>query len=318
MQELLKDLDEHLMTRTYLVKEQLTVADLVVFARVYTSFAALSTRQRFTFPALTRWFDLIQHSVPLIPEMPPVDVEVEAPVVCIRTTVVLCSVRGRLKIKFLLNRPNQRLPKALAVDRESRLSKKSADKAKKDVSAERAKNATAEGDNIGENKKGEKAEKGAAAGDEKKNTDKKAKKQDAKGAKAEKKKDAKPQEAVPPPPAGAIAGCVPSQLDLRVGRIIECEKHADADSLYVEKIECGEEEPRTVVSGLVKHIPLEEMQGRAVIIMANLKPVAMRGVKSMAMVMCATSVEGKVEILAPPEGSKPGDRVYFEGYEGAC
>ena len=43
----------------------------------------------------------------------------------------------------------------------------------------------------------------------------------------------------------------------------------------------------------------------------------MRGVKSEAMVMCATSPDGAtVEFLRPPPGSKPGDRVYFEGFEG--
>lgn len=52
----------------------------------------------------------------------------------------------------------------------------------------------------------------------------------------------------------------------------------------------------------------------------NLKPAAMRGVKSFAMVLAASSPDGKggmgsVELVEPPEGSKPGDRVYFEGFE---
>lgn len=51
-----------------------------------------------------------------------------------------------------------------------------------------------------------------------------------------------------------------SRLDIRVGVITEVQKHPDADSLYVEKIDVGEEQPRTVVSGLVKFIPLEEIQ----------------------------------------------------------
>ena len=52
-----------------------------------------------------------------------------------------------------------------------------------------------------------------------------------------------------------------SRLDLRVGRIITAEKHADADSLYVEQVDVGEAAPRTVVSGLVKHIPIEQVKG---------------------------------------------------------
>ena len=49
------------------------------------------------------------------------------------------------------------------------------------------------------------------------------------------------------------------RLDLRVGKIIEAKKHPDADALYVETIDLGEEKPRTVVSGLVKHVPLEQV-----------------------------------------------------------
>lgn len=51
-----------------------------------------------------------------------------------------------------------------------------------------------------------------------------------------------------------------SRLDLRIGRIIAAEKHPDADSLYVEQVDVGEASPRTVVSGLVKHIPLDQVQ----------------------------------------------------------
>lgn len=103
------------------------------------------------------------------------------------------------------------------------------------------------------------------------------------------------------------------RLDFRVGKIVDVSKHPDADSLYVEKIDCGEAAPRTVVSGLVKFIPIEEMQNRMVVVMCNLKPAKMRGVLSEAMVMCASSAE-KVEVLSPPNGAVPGDLVHCEGY----
>lgn len=63
------------------------------------------------------------------------------------------------------------------------------------------------------------------------------------------------------------------KLDFRIGKIIDINKHPDADSLYVEKIDCGEENPRTVVSGLVNYIPIEEMRNRLVLVLCNLKPV---------------------------------------------
>lgn len=51
-----------------------------------------------------------------------------------------------------------------------------------------------------------------------------------------------------------------SRLDLRIGCITTVKKHPDADSLYVEEVDVGEPNLRTVVSGLVKHVPLEEVQ----------------------------------------------------------
>uniref|UniRef100_A0A4W6FRX5 Tyrosine--tRNA ligase n=1 Tax=Lates calcarifer TaxID=8187 RepID=A0A4W6FRX5_LATCA len=109
----------------------------------------------------------------------------------------------------------------------------------------------------------------------------------------------------------------PSRLDIRVGKIISVEKHPDADSLYLEKIDVGEAEPRTVVSGLVAYVSQEELQDRMVLLLCNLKPQKMRGIESQAMLLCA-SIEGeprRVEPLDPPEGSSPGERVFVEGYE---
>lgn len=106
-----------------------------------------------------------------------------------------------------------------------------------------------------------------------------------------------------------------SRLDLRVGRILTAQKHPDADSLYVEQVDVGEEKPRTVVSGLVKFVPLEQMQNRMAILMCNLKPAKMRGVLSEAMVMCASTPD-KVEILTPPPTAAPGDRVACAQFPG--
>ncbi|XP_018611679.2 aminoacyl tRNA synthase complex-interacting multifunctional protein 1-like [Scleropages formosus] len=102
-----------------------------------------------------------------------------------------------------------------------------------------------------------------------------------------------------------------SRLDIRVGRIITATKHPDADSLYVEQVDVGEASPRTVVSGLVKYISLEQMENRMAVLLCNLKPCKMRGVVSQAMVLCATSPE-KAEMLEPPSGAIPGDRVTIQ------
>ncbi|CEF61766.1 tRNA-binding domain and Aminoacyl-tRNA synthetase, class 1a, anticodon-binding domain and Nucleic acid-binding, OB-fold domain and Rossmann-like alpha/beta/alpha sandwich fold domain and Methionyl-tRNA synthetase family and Methionyl/Leucyl tRNA synthetase family and Methionine-tRNA ligase, type 1 family-containing protein [Strongyloides ratti] len=98
------------------------------------------------------------------------------------------------------------------------------------------------------------------------------------------------------------------RLDLRVGKIIECKRHPDADALYLETIDLGEEKPRTVISGLVKFVPIEEMQNRLVICLCNLKPAKMRGIESQAMVMCASTPE-KVEIMEVDPSCTPGMRI---------
>ncbi|KAF5119245.1 hypothetical protein DV454_000068 [Geotrichum candidum] len=129
--------------------------------------------------------------------------------------------------------------------------------------------------------------------------------------KEKKKKEKKPQ------PVKVEVPVTPGMIDLRVGHIQKAIRHPDADSLYVSTIDLGEETgPRTVCSGLVKYYPLEAMQDRYVVIVANLKPVNMRGIKSTAMVLCASNKEdGIVEFVNPPAGSKPGDKIFFEGFD---
>ena len=50
-----------------------------------------------------------------------------------------------------------------------------------------------------------------------------------------------------------------SRLDMRIGKIVAVKRHPDADSLYVEEVDLGEEQPRTIVSGLVNHVPIEQV-----------------------------------------------------------
>lgn len=107
-------------------------------------------------------------------------------------------------------------------------------------------------------------------------------------------------------------------LDLRVGRIVKIDKHPNADSLYLEEIDLGEDKPRQVISGLVKYVPVEAMRDRLVVVACNLKPAKMRDVMSYGMVMCASSDDHeKVDPIAVPPGAKPGDKVNAQGYDNA-
>ncbi|KAI8024393.1 putative methionine--tRNA ligase [Camellia lanceoleosa] len=119
------------------------------------------------------------------------------------------------------------------------------------------------------------------------------------------------------PKTSAEAEVSISRLDIRVGLITKAQKHPDADSLYVEEIDVGEGQPRTVVSGLVKYIPLKDMQNRKVCVLCNLKPATMRGIKSQAMVLAASNSDHtKVELVEPPHSAAVGERVTFPGFKG--
>ncbi|KAL5982691.1 hypothetical protein ACLOJK_016767 [Asimina triloba] len=106
-----------------------------------------------------------------------------------------------------------------------------------------------------------------------------------------------------------------SRLDIRVGLIKKVQKHPNADSLYVEEIDVGEPSPRVVISGLVKFIPVEELQNRKVCVLCNLKPATMKGIKSHAMVLAAAS-DTKLELVDPPQSAAVGERVTFPGFPG--
>lgn len=123
--------------------------------------------------------------------------------------------------------------------------------------------------------------------------------------------------AYPPPGKAAPDEATPLRLDLRVGRIVQIEDHPDADALYVSKIDLGEPlGRRTVVSGLRQLLAKEALLNQLVVVLCNLKPARMRGVESQGMVLCASAEEPRrAEPLKPPGASKPGDRVYVEGYE---
>ena len=105
-----------------------------------------------------------------------------------------------------------------------------------------------------------------------------------------------------------------NDLDLVVGEIISVEKHPDADRLYVEKVNIGDR-TITIVSGLVGYYTPEELSGKKVVIVKNLKPAKMRGIVSEGMLLAVVTGEGdkqEVEVLSC-EDCAPGDVVRPEG-----
>jgi methionine--tRNA ligase beta chain len=109
-----------------------------------------------------------------------------------------------------------------------------------------------------------------------------------------------------------------TKIDLRVGVIVKVWEHESADRLYCEEIDIGDgNPPRPVASGLRQHYTLEQMTGKRLIVVCNLKEAKMQGFVSTGMVLAAKSSDGaRVELVAPPEGAAIGERVYLEGVSG--
>ena len=119
------------------------------------------------------------------------------------------------------------------------------------------------------------------------------------------------------PPAKKAADVGIHRLDLRVGCIQKTKKHPDADTLYIMEVDVGDASRRTVVSGVAKFIPESELQQRPVVLVCNMKPIKIQGTKSQAMILAATnSDQNAVELLQPPQGAVPGDRIFVCGFEG--
>jgi methionyl-tRNA synthetase len=88
------------------------------------------------------------------------------------------------------------------------------------------------------------------------------------------------------------------KLDLGVGQIVEAAKHPKADKLLVFKVDCGNGDVRQIVSGIAKFYKPEELVGKKVVVVKNLKPIKLRGVESHGMLLCASNSEDtKLELL---------------------
>ena len=109
-----------------------------------------------------------------------------------------------------------------------------------------------------------------------------------------------------------------SALDIRVGKILKAWPHPDAEKLYCEEIDVGEEQPRQIASGLRPfYASADDLVGKTVMVLCNLKARNLVGFPSHGMVMCASNDDHTaVETMEPPVGAKIGERIMFEGFDG--
>lgn len=143
--------------------------------------------------------------------------------------------------------------------------------------------------------------------------------------KKEGKKDGKKEggDAAPPAAAAAAGGgggdkdddLDPSKLEIRVGHVVKCWDHPESDKLLCEEIDLGEGSVRSIASGLRPHYTAAQLEGRKVLVLANLKPRAIAGFTSNGMVLCASNADHTVvKLLEPPASAAPGERVEFAGF----
>lgn len=136
-----------------------------------------------------------------------------------------------------------------------------------------------------------------------------------------------------------------SRLDLRVGGIVSIRCHPLAEMLSVLEVDVGENSPRVVVSKLGGKTLKEEaspsslcvtwssevtegqaftllsslqLQGRLSVLLCNVKACKLKGVVSQARLLWCAGNDDITELLTPPPGSVPGDRVTFLDYPGTC
>ena len=81
-----------------------------------------------------------------------------------------------------------------------------------------------------------------------------------------------------------------SKIELKVGTVESCEKHPKADRLLVSQINIGDE-TRQIVSGIADYFTPEQMVGKKVIVVSNLKPAKLRGVESQGMILAGATKE---------------------------
>lgn len=116
-----------------------------------------------------------------------------------------------------------------------------------------------------------------------------------------------PAPATPPGPPAQITIDDFTKIELKVGKVVTCDVHPNADKLFVIQVDLGTEK-RQIVSGIRQYYKPEDLVGKNVIVVANLAPRMMRGIESKGMLLAAHGV-GDVSVVMPVREVPPGSKV---------
>jgi methionyl-tRNA synthetase len=98
-----------------------------------------------------------------------------------------------------------------------------------------------------------------------------------------------------------------AKIELRVGTVISAERVEKSAKLIKLKVDIGEE--RQIVAGIGKAYTPEELVGKKIVVLANLKPAKLMGIESQGMLLAATDSEGTLSVLAIDRDVKTGARI---------
>lgn len=100
-----------------------------------------------------------------------------------------------------------------------------------------------------------------------------------------------------------------AKVEIRVGKVLDCENVKRSNKLLKFTIDDGSKEPRTIVSGIAKWYKPEELKGKNIVFVANLKPVKLCGVESNGMILSAECSEDDVKVLTVDESIPAGSVI---------
>ncbi len=98
------------------------------------------------------------------------------------------------------------------------------------------------------------------------------------------------------------------KLQFRVGKIIKCEEVPKSKKLLCSQVKIGSE-VKQIVSGIKQHYSAEEMVGKKVLVLTNLKPATLAGVVSEGMLLCAEDADGNLALMTPEKDMPAGAEV---------